>query len=127
MGLQAALNFEGTAGVNYYIRVAGFQDNTGSILLTIDTVDDCVIDGVCYAAGEIDPNDECQMCIPDVSTNQWSLAPQGTPCGDPTDTDCDSPDACDGGGVCEVNFKADGSICSDDGIECSLDICGGGL
>jgi hypothetical protein len=51
----------------------------------------------------------------------------GTPCGDPTDTQCDGADTCDGAGSCSANFVADATPC-DDADECTLtDECIGGL
>ncbi len=127
VGLHAALNFNTVVGEDYFLRVAGFETNTGTIALNLSTVDDCVIDGVCRATGERNPMNDCEACIPSVSSSSWSLLAEGTTCGDPTDTECDSPDACDGMGLCETNPKPDGIVCSDDGVECSLDLCQGGL
>jgi hypothetical protein len=39
--------------------------------------------------------------------------PPGTLCGDPTDTECDNPDSCDGAGGCLDNFEAAGLPCGD--------------
>ena len=127
--LQAALWFTATAGEDYYIRVAGFEQNTGDIVINVDTVNDCVIDTICYAEGEVNPANDCEMCIPELSTDGWSLAPEGLPCGNPTpvDPDCDDPDACDGAGYCEPNHKPDGTLCMDDGNECRFDLCAAGL
>ena len=44
--------------------------------------------------------------------------PAGAACGDPSDTDCDNPDACDGLGRCAENWEPDGTPC-DDGDECT--------
>ncbi len=123
--LNAALVFPGAAGANYWIRVAGFEDNSGDIVLNILPVDDCLIDGTCYAEGTINPANDCEACIPDIDTMAWSFRPEGSPCGNPnsTDIDCDDPDACDGFGFCEANPKPDGTECTDDGNECSFDEC----
>jgi len=124
--LHSALTFTAAPGATYWIRVAGFEDNTGDIALNISTVDGCLIDGACYPADTVNPENECQACIPEVSTSTWSPKLEGAPCGNPIDTDCDSPDACDGAGVCESNPKPDGTECSDDGIECTFDVCEAG-
>ncbi|MFQ5592480.1 MAG: hypothetical protein ACE5HE_15085, partial [Phycisphaerae bacterium] len=127
--LQAAISDGAlitTLGEDYFIRVAGFENNTGDITLNIATVDDCVIEGVCYLEGELNPTNSCQVCLPAVSSSTWSNLAEGTACGDPSDTVCDSPDACDGNGVCETNPKPDGTACPDEGNECTLDLCGGG-
>lgn len=122
-GLQSALVFNAVAGSTYYLRVAGFENNAGAIALNIDLVNDCVIDGTCYAAGELNPTNDCQACVPVLATTAWSTLPEGTACGDPADDECDSPDACNAAGVCETNFKPDGTVCSDDGNDCSQDFC----
>lgn len=122
-GLLSALTFDATVGNPYYIRVAGFSNNAGSVTVTISTVTGCLIDGVCYGEDDINPENECQICLPDVSTSSWTPRLVGTPCGDPADTECSSPDACDGLGVCEANHKPDGLLCTDDGNECTFDRC----
>jgi len=129
VGLQSALNFPTTAGTTYLIRVAGFEDNKGPIVLNIRPVGDCLIDGVCYGAYDLNPSNDCQACIPDVSTTQWSPRAEGSACGNHADTECDSPDACDGTGICEVNFKPDGIPCSDEvpANVCTQNICQTGL
>lgn len=129
VGLQSALNFVTTNGTTYLIRVAGFADNKGPIVLNIRPVDDCLIDGVCYGAYDLNPANGCQACIPDVSTTQWTPRPEGSACGNHDDTECDSPDACDGAGVCEVNFKPDGIPCSDEvpANVCTKNLCGSGI
>jgi hypothetical protein len=129
VGLQSALNFSTTNGTTYLIRVAGFEDNKGPIHLNLRPVDDCLIDGVCYGAYDLNPSNDCQACIPDVSTTQWSPRAEGSACGNILDTECDSPDACDGAGVCEVNWKPDGILCSDEvpADVCTKNLCGSGL
>ena len=127
VALQAALSFQGESGVPYWFRVGGFEENTGDVVLNISTVNDCLIDGVCHADGAIDPNNDCQACIPEVSTTAWSPRPEGSACGNVIDTECDSPDACDGTGFCEANPKPDGTVCADDGNACTFDECEAGL
>ncbi|MFQ5495977.1 MAG: hypothetical protein ACE5EX_11415, partial [Phycisphaerae bacterium] len=124
--LQAALTFQATAGAPYWLRVAGFENNSGDLVLNIGTVDGCLIDGACFANGMINPANECEACIPAVSTTTWSVRAEGSACGNPVDTLCDSPDACDGAGVCESNPKPDGTPCDDDGNECTFDVCQAG-
>lgn len=128
VGLRSALNLVTTGGTTYWIRVAGFEENKGNITLTILPVDDCLIDGVCYAAGEHNPENDCQACVPQVSTTAWSNRPEGSVCGSGLDTECDSPDACDGAGLCEVNYKPDGTPCPDEfpANVCSFDLCEAG-
>ena len=125
VGLQSALYLPTMTGTTYLIRVAGYGENKGPILLTIRPADDCLIDEVCYARGDLNPTNDCLACIPEISTTQWSPRAEGSTCGDPQDTECDSPDACDGAGVCEVNYKPDNTPCSDEvpGNECTQDFC----
>jgi len=131
--LQAALMLNVVGGTNYLIRMAGFENNTGSVVLNISTVDDCLIDDgngpVCYEAGDLNPDNDCLACVPEVSTTGWTPLAEGSACGAPGQvaTECDDPDACDGAGLCEVNYKPDGTACSDDGIQCTFDQCGTGL
>jgi hypothetical protein len=124
---QAALTLATMEGVTYFIRVAGFQQNVGDISLNIRAIDDCVIDGICYGEDDLNPNNPCLACIPDVSSSSWSPRIKGSLCGDTAETDCDSPDACDGAGTCEVNYKPDGTVCTTDNNECTQDVCSAGL
>lgn len=125
-GLLSALTFNTISGATYYIRVAGFQDDAGDIALNIFTVDGCVIDDVCYEPGEANPTNTCEACIPFLNATGWSARPAGSVCGDPTETECDSPDSCNGLGVCETNPKSDFEPCGDDANDCTDDICFGG-
>jgi hypothetical protein len=127
VNLHAALTFPTTAGQMYWIRVAGFEDNAGDIALNIEVLDDCLIDGICYPEGALNPGNDCEACVSQVSVSSWSPLVKGTACGDESDTVCDSPDACDGAGVCEANLKPDGTQCPDDENDCSFDECGSGL
>lgn len=127
LGLNGALTFNALGGVTYFFRVAGYGANTGDIVINVLPFDDCVIDGVCYDEDDLNPENPCQACVPDLSTTTWSNVPEGTACGSAADTDCDSPDACDGLGVCEVNHKPDDIPCTDDGNVCSMDFCQSGL
>jgi len=129
VGLNAALTFNTTAGVRYLIRVAGFEANVGPIVLNLLPVDDCQIDGVCYAKGDLNPDNACLSCIPELTSTQWSMRAEGSPCGNNLDDECDSPDACDGAGLCELNFKPDGTACPDEvgGNICTMNLCASGL
>ena len=77
-------------------------------LVCIDDGNDCTND-VCAGGGCTHPN-----------------KPTGSACGDPLDRDCNNPDSCDGAGVCLDNIKTDGLICTDDGNDCTDDVCAGG-
>jgi len=127
VGLNAALVFNTSQSTTYFIRVAGYQDNKGAIVLNLRPDQDCLIDGTCYLAGDLNPENDCQSCVPQISTTTWSPRAEGSACGNRSDTECDSPDACDGAGLCEVNHKTDGSPCANDGNECTKDFCNTGL
>lgn len=73
----------------------------------------CVIDGQNYSAGALNPANDCQACFPSQSTFAWSPRPEGAVCGNPSSSQCDNPDACDGVGACEPNHKPDGIPCGD--------------
>ncbi len=127
-GLLSLVVFEAVEGATYWIRVAGYADNSGDLVLNIASLDSCVIGGVCYAAGEVNlAGNECEACIPLLSSTSWSPRPAGSDCGDPSKTECDSADACDGNGVCEANHKPDGVPCSDEGNDCTSDVCNMGV
>ncbi|MCH8147115.1 MAG: hypothetical protein IH987_03865 [Planctomycetes bacterium] len=121
--LLSALAFLAVDGATYYIRVAGFMNNSGDIVLNISTATGCVIDGICYDQGELNPANGCELCTPLLSSTDWSSQTAGSACGDPAETACDSPDACNGAGVCETNHKSDLEACPDDGNDCTDDIC----
>jgi hypothetical protein len=54
---------------------------------------------------------ECNDICDDVADN--CLSPVGTVCGDPSDSECDNPDTCDGAGSCLSNLEAAGFSCGD--------------
>ena len=126
-GLHAALSFDALAGVEYWIRAAGFDVCTGTIVLNVFPASDCTIGGSCFAEGERNPANECEACIPALSATAWSQLPAGTFCGSDNVDACDNADACNDLGVCETNHKPDGTSCPDDGNECSDDYCEGGV
>ena len=35
--------------------------------------DTCLIEGKCYGTNDADPNNSCNICIPDKAGEQWSL------------------------------------------------------
>jgi cysteine-rich repeat protein len=51
----------------------------------------------------------------------------GAECGDPTDTDCDNPDSCDGEGSCQDNLVKDGTSCDDVNLCTHTDSCQAGV
>ncbi len=95
-------------------------DCDDSIECTTDTCDPdtgCVntpVDAAC------DDGNECtgDRCDPAASGHAGgcvnAFEPVDTPCGDPTDTVCDNPDACDGNGSCLDNYEPTGTLCVDE-------------
>jgi hypothetical protein len=74
--------------------------------------------------GTLDPGEDCDdgNTLPgDCCAANCTFEAAGTACGDPSDTECDNPDSCDGAGFCEPNYEAPGFACGDQGIECLVD------
>ena len=75
----------------------------------------CAIDGMCLAAGELNPLNPCALCDPAISQEAWT--PQdGVPCDD--GSACTSDDLCSAG-VC----VSGPSMCPDDGNPCTTSTC----
>ncbi len=113
--------------------------------------DYCLIEQSCYAQGQLNPTNECEDCNVALATETWSHRPdatgctddgndctddhcntgvcihpdwpEGTACGDQSDSDCDHPDTCDGTGTCLINWEPDLFRCTDDGNDCTDDHC----
>jgi MYXO-CTERM domain-containing protein len=113
-------------------------DNVALSTVTCDDSNDCTAtNGVeggqdfCDGAGSCDTEaitctDDENDCTVDACVGGYCNTPEteGTPCGDPSDTDCDDPDTCDGAGVCLVNYWEDGTECTEDGLYCDgVEIC----
>lgn len=77
----------------------------------------CFIDGVCYAAGDADPNDACRACQPARNQLNWSG----------TNSDCDDGDGCTYDDRCTANGCMGVLNTCDDGRECTSDFCDGGV
>jgi hypothetical protein len=110
----------------------------------VDTVADCCTGtgGTFVGVGKACAQDVCcaqdSDCAPDgnectgehcnVATGVCTYPPRpaGTPCGDQSDTECDNPNTCDGGGGCQDNNEPNGTPCTDDGNVCTYDYCTGG-
>ena len=43
--------------------------------------DNCVIGGLCYSTGDVNPANECQVCNSALTQTAWSPRPNGTSCG----------------------------------------------
>lgn len=85
------------------------------------SIETCLIQGQCVAAGTSEPGNPCRACDPETSTDDWSDAPPDTPCDD--DDPCTAPDGCLAGAcipgvrLCEcaeARFCDDGNPCTDD-------------
>ncbi len=94
---------------------------------TCDGVDTCLSnpqpDGVECTPDANDCTDD--ICAAGLCTHPNEAF--GTLCGDPTDTDCDNPDSCDGNGACLDNFEPDDTGCTPDTNDCTDDVCASGL
>jgi Dictyostelium (slime mold) repeat len=67
-------------------------------------------------------------CDPATGLCSHTPLPAGTSCGDLSSGICDSPDACDGAGLCQTNHVADGTQCSEVDSECDMpDSCLAGV
>lgn len=79
-----------------------------------------------FAPGELNPDNDCQVCDPGADRFNWSNLNAGTACGSGADTECTNPDTCDGTGTCLANDEPTTAICGDDGTECTnQDYCDG--
>ncbi len=72
--------------------------------------------GNCWAGAPLNCDDgnvcTTDTCHPLLGCQHSNVA-AGAPCGDPADTNCDNPDACDGFGVCQSNHEPNGTPCPD--------------
>jgi hypothetical protein len=83
----------------------------GTDVVVCQASDECHVAGVCNSASGVCSN-------PPADT--------GTPCGDPSSSECDAPDSCDGSGICQANHLPIGANCGDAGTECiNQDTCDG--
>jgi hypothetical protein len=97
-----------------------------------DNPDTCNGAGVCLRRNL--PNDspctpDANDCTRDVCFGGDCTHPPsalGTSCGNPTPSDCDDPDSCDGTGICRPNNRPNGESCDSDGNDCTNDVCMGG-
>lgn len=93
--------------------VTGRCDAQGQCGAQID-MNSCLIDGVCYAAGETNPMNPCERCVPTTPT-AWSPKSEGASCGEPTPC---GPRLCNAQGVCAIERRTGciiGGICYADG------------
>ncbi len=81
------------------------------------------VTGLC-GNGVLDPGETCDdgNNLPgDCCDSNCNSEPPGTACGDPSDSECDNPDTCDGASSCTANIEPAGTACGDQGIECLVD------
>jgi hypothetical protein len=123
---------------------------TGGTCSHAIAADSCVIDGVCYAAGTVNPANACQECAPATSATAWSPKVNGSACDD--GNACTQNDACQNGtctagapvvctasdqchdvgtcdpsdGICSNPTKGDGTECSDGNACTQNDTCQSG-
>jgi hypothetical protein len=83
----------------------------------------CVIDGVCYTSGDINPTNPCEQCIPGTSQSSWSWRAQGSFCGDPNNS-CDESECDDG--QCLLTYAPNFYQCDDKSSASVGDWCYGG-
>ena len=105
----------------------------------------CIIDSACYAADETPdgPDGDCSICDPYNSPEAWYHYLEGLACDDAkacTDATCVAglctevgitcednnectTDGCDDVGECEYLAVDNGTECTDDGLDCTNDVC----
>lgn len=81
----------------------------------------CLIAGVCYSNGAVNPSNPCHHCDTSKSTTSWSNFPSGQSCDDGLWCNGDN-DTCDGNGVCSHQF-ANGNRCASTSGACALTTC----
>ena len=85
--------------------------------------DSCEINGLCFAAGQRNPGNDCEECNPDLDASDWSFVGSGVSCGDQTSNACTMPDTCDGAGFCLNNHMPAFTECESDGNDCTRNQC----
>ncbi len=86
----------------------------------------CRIDGTFYYPEVLDGENDCQWCAPETDRFGWTHLSAGTACGSGADTECTSPDTCDGAGACLANDEPPTTPCGDAGDACTnQDYCDG--
>jgi len=70
------------AGVDSFAFTAndGQADSNEATISITNACPDCTIASACYADGELNPANPCEMCDLDVSATAWSPSPAGTTC-----------------------------------------------
>ncbi|MFH1523066.1 MAG: hypothetical protein ABIE43_04600 [Patescibacteria group bacterium] len=76
----------------------------------------CLIGGVCYANGAVNPGNQCQKCDTSVSTGAWSNKDATVSC-NADSSGCTVNDTCNGLGACVAGSAPncnDSNVCTDD-------------
>jgi len=81
--------------------------------------DYCLIQSACFVANTLKGNNDCQACLPDVSTEDWSNL------GD--DSDCDDGSLCTEDEVCHLGECIGTPVVCDDLVNCTDDECVTGI
>ncbi|MHC5110461.1 MAG: dockerin type I domain-containing protein [Planctomycetota bacterium] len=99
---------------------------------TCDGPDSCDGFGVCtpnHAVPGTSCENDANPCTEDICDEAGACAhpflPEGSPCGDPSASDCDAPDSCNGLGSCLNNNLPAGTECTSDDNDCTGDECNG--
>jgi len=93
----------------------------GAGLCTHPLPDDiCAIDDACWALGEPNPNNPCEICSPGDNQTGWTALADGVSCDD--GLFCNGDDSCQAG-VCEHTWNDSLPPDCDDGDVCSADSC----
>ncbi|GEM_PF-380356 len=82
----------------------------------VDSKDNCLIGGACYADGVYDPNNRCKRCLATKSQTAWAPMAKGGLCTD--GKPCTVNDQCDGSGSCTGTVNT-----CDDKDKCTKDSC----
>ena len=85
--------------------------DTGACLGEVDT-GFCAAEGACYADGELNPSNSCEVCDAAAEQTDWSPVAAATTCDD--GLACTTGDACDGAGECVAATITAGSCVIDD-------------
>lgn len=146
---KSQVSFAVIAGRTYYVAAGAYGSGSAGCLgvyLTLPqpectdnpgcddgnpcTTDSCVANQCQYAnvsSGQT-CTDDGNECTSDICDGAGSCthpnAPDGTSCGDASDTACTDPDTCQSG-TCVTNHQGYGTGCTSDSNQCTDDICNG--
>ncbi len=59
----------------------------------------------------------------DCCSSSCTLDAEGVSCGSGSSNECTQPDTCDGNGTCRSNHASEGTLCADDGNDCTANVC----